>query len=59
MNNGKFRKEIGDYIKGIVSALIVAMLWSFFQYIGSHFHEIIGYVLQASAATGTIKLTRK
>lgn len=59
MNDGKFRKEVSDYAKGIVSALIVAILWSVFQYIGSHVPDLIRYLSQALAATGTIKLTRK
>ncbi len=59
MNNGKFRKEVNDYVKGIISALVVAALWSAFQYIGAHIPELIRYLSQAIAATSTIKLTRK
>lgn len=59
MEWNKLMKEMNDYIKGIISALIVAVLWSLIQYVGAHIPEILQWISSALAATSTIKLTRK
>lgn len=53
------RKEVRDVIKGCASVIIVTVVMSILQYIGTHIPDIVHLFTQFLSAVVGVKIARK